>query len=434
MTDRHAHDRSGPDEIDPALWRGLTQSRMSRRTLLRGAGASLGALAGGSLLAACGGVAGAGSKRPSTNKNAVAAYWDKQHKHGHFVFANWPLYMDVNPNNKSDHPSIDTFTKQTGIKVNYLEVIQDDDTFIGKIEPVLAAGQSTGYDLMVIENGPLYIAKLKEAGWLVPLDHKYLPNFAKYAASKVKSPSYDPGNEFTVAWQSGFTGIGYDPERCGREITSFEDLFDPKFKGKVGMMADIMELPNFALNGMGINSATSTPADWKRAKAKLEAQKNAGMVRKYYQQDYVQALSSGDIWLSMAWSGDIYQSNLSGSKLKFVVPKEGGNFWTDNMCIPKGAHNPVDSITYMNYCYDPRAAATMAEGINYITPVPSAQKYIESDAAKASGADKRALEYLDSSPLIFPTAGEYARTHTFRELTKAQIPMWENMFEPIYQS
>jgi spermidine/putrescine transport system substrate-binding protein len=422
-----------PGAIDPALWRGLTQERMSRRTLLRRAGASLGTLGAGSLLAACGGVSGTASKHP-VGKNAVAAYWAKQKRHGHFVFANWPLYIDVNPKNKSDHPSIDVFTKRTGISVKYLEVIQDDDSFIGKIEPILAAGQSTGYDLMVIENGPIYIDKLKRAGWLVPLDHSYLSNFAKYASPKVKSPSYDPGNQYTLAWQSGFTGIGYDPKRTGREITSFEDLFDPKFKGKVGMMADILELPNFALNGMGINSETSTPADWKKAKDKLEAQRNAGLVRKYYQQDYIQALSSGDIWLSMAWSGDIYQSNLSGSKLKFVIPKEGGNFWTDNMAIPKGAQNPVDSITYMNYCYDPRAAATMAEGINYITPVSSAQALIKADAAKAHGADKQTLDYLASSPLIFPTADEYARTHAFRELTTAQVPVWEKMFEPIYQS
>jgi spermidine/putrescine transport system substrate-binding protein len=251
----------------------------------------------------------------------------------------------------------------------------------------------------------------------------------------VKSPAYDPGNAYTVAWQSGFTGIGYNPKLTGRDITSFEDLFDPKFKGKVGMFADVMELPTFALNGMGLNSEKSTEADWHKAAVKLQAQKNAGMVRKYYQQDYIQDLTRGNIWLSMAWSGDIFQANASGAKdLKFVIPKEGGTFWTDNLAIPKGAQHPLDAITYMNYCYEPRAAAMMAEGIDYITPVTDAKGIIASDAQKATGASKQALDYVATSPLVFPTQDEYARTHLFPNLTPSQTKTWTGLFEPIYQS
>lgn len=419
-----------PTGIDPAIIRGLSARRVTRRSLLAGAG-SLGAAA---LVSACGGVSGV-SKKSKVSKGAVQSYWSKQHKTPGFVFASWPLYIDVNPHNRSDHPSLDRFTRMTGMKVKYEEVIQDDDSFIGKIEPILKVGQSTGYDLVILENGPLYIGRLMDAGWLVPLDHSKLPNFAKYAAAKVKNPSYDPGNKYTVAWQSGFTGIGYNPKLTGREITSFEDLFDPKFKGKVGMLADIMELPSFALNGMGYDSETATEADWKKARDKLMQQKNAGMVRKYYEQDYIQDLSRGNTWLSMAWSGDIFQANASGAKdLKFVIPKEGGNIWTDNLAIPKGAANAFDAITYMNYVYEPRAAAIMAEGINYITPVPSCRSYVRSDAAKAKGSARQTLEYIADNPLVFPTADEYAHTHHFPNLTSAQIPVWENMFEPIYQS
>jgi spermidine/putrescine transport system substrate-binding protein len=426
-----AHDLDRPS---PDLLRGLLQPRLSRRSLLQLGG--LGAAA--SALAACGVSASSGKNAAPTNASqsssaskAAQGFWDQQKKTGQLDFANWPLYIDVNPKNKNDHPSIDLFTKQTGIHVKYSEVIQDDDTFFGKIQPELSAGQSTGYDLMVITNGT-YLDKLKELGYLIALDQKRMTNFYKYASPLVKSPSYDPGNRYTMAWQSGMTGIGYDPRRTGRPITSWADLMDPKFKGKIGMFGDTQDMPNSALLAVGVKPETSTQADWKKAVAWLKKQQP--LVRKYYQQDYIDPLSKGDIWVSMAWSGDIFQANASGANLKFVVPKEGGVLWTDNMCIPKGAQHPVDAMTYMDFVYQPKIAAMLAEYINYITPVSAAQQVIKQDAQQAKGSDKATLEQLANSPLIFPNKADFGRLHRYRVLTPAEQSVWNSLFEPIYQS
>ena len=204
--------------LDPALLRGLTQPRLSRRSLLRGAG-----LAGASaLLAAC------GVEGSSSQKRAQApSFWEGKTKAGVLNFANWPLYIDTDKvGGKTVHPSLQSFTKKTGIKVNYKEVIQDNDSFLGKIQSVLKANQDTGYDLMVITNGgPL--ERLIRQGFLVELDQSKLTNFRQYAGARYKNPSFDPGNRYTVAWQAGLTGIAYNPELTKREITRFEDLFDP---------------------------------------------------------------------------------------------------------------------------------------------------------------------------------------------------------------
>ena len=191
----------------------------------------------------------------------------------------------------------------------------------------------------------------------------------------MQARDFDPGNKFTIPWQSGFTGIGYNPKLTRREITSFNDLFDPAFKGKVGMFSENQDTGNLALLGIGVKPEKSTPADWQKAADKLKKQRDQGIVRKYYDQSYIDALSKGETALSMAWSGDIFQANLSAGNhdLKFVIPNEGGVIWTDNMCIPLGAAHPLDAITYMNWVYQPRIAATMAEYIDYITPVPGAQ-------------------------------------------------------------
>src|SRR6266705_487382 len=406
--------------IDPALLRGLTMPRMSRRAALRGAG-----LVGiSAALAACG-VSGTSKTAPPPDE--VKAFWDKQTKANALNFANWPAYTDTEPVNGKT--TLQRFTDATGIKVNYKEVIQDNDSFLGKITPSLRAGQDTGWDLMVITNGGS-IEKLIRQNFLQALDTARLPNFNQYASAQFKNPSYDPGNKHTVAWQSGITAIGYNPKLTGREITSFDDLFDPRFKGKVGMFSENQDTGTLALLGLGIQPEKSTPADWQKAADKLKEQKASGVIRKYYDQSYIDALAKGDTWISMAWSGDIFQANLSAGNedLKFVIPKEGGVIWTDNMAIPLNAAHPVDAITYMNWVYQPKIAATLAEYIEYITPVPSAKQAIEQDAAAAKGDDKILLNEVANSPNVFPSADLLAKTSYYRVLTPSETTQWNDIF------
>ena len=189
-------------------------------------------------------------------------FWAQQRKAGVLDWANWPLYIDTLTRRP---PSIDLFTKQTGIEVNYRAVIQDNPSFFAQISPVLAAGQSIGYDLIVISDG-WELTQLIQNRWLIPLDQSRMPNFHRYAGSIARDPPFDPGNRYSASWQSGLTGIAYDPRMTGREITSVKDLWDPAFKGKVGMMADDTELGAVGMLALGIDDQTkSTPDDWRRA-------------------------------------------------------------------------------------------------------------------------------------------------------------------------
>lgn len=400
---------------DPAFLRGLTSSRRDALRLFGLAGAGLG-------LAACG---VKGQKAAPPKQNDVQKYWAGKTKHGHLNFANWTLYMD-----KARTPLKD-FTQQTGVTVTYREVITDDPQWFGKISPQLQAGQSIGYDLMVVTNG-VELTKLVELGYLVPLDHSQMPNFAKNAGAAYKKESFDPGNVYSVPYATGLTGIAYDPRKTGREITSIQDLWDPKFKGKVGMMSDAQEIGNFGMFALGIDPEKSTPEDWTKAGAKLQEQKDKGIVRKYYENDYIDALTRGDVWLTMAWSGDIFQQNLSeGSHLKFVIPQEGATIWTDNMMIPKTAENPVDALMMMDFFYRPEIAANLAEYINYVTPVPAAKGVIAAQAASATGSKKTTLEAVANSPLVFPSDADYAKLRHYRSLTSATEKEYNTVFQHI---
>jgi spermidine/putrescine transport system substrate-binding protein len=418
VTDQH-------QQIDPALLRGLTMPRISRRAALRGAGA-LGASA---LLAACG-VSGTDEDEAPQ----APSFWASQTKAGTLNFANWPLYMDQDKvKGKTVYPSLVDFTKETGIKVNYKEVINENDAFLGKINPSLKAGQDTGWDLIVITNGGS-IEKLIRQNFLTELDHSKLPNFQANADPAVKNPTYDPGNKFTLAWQSGLTGLAYNPKLTKRPITSFNDLFDPAFKGKITMFGDDTDFPTLTMIGLGIDPAKSTEEDWRRAAAKMEELKP--QLREFIDNaGEAEVLSSGNAWISMAYSGDIYILNNSGSPdIKFVVPEEGAVLWTDNMAIPKAAKHPLDAITYMDYVYRPEVAAKLAEYIAYITPVPAVKEQFQADAATASGEDKEVLEGLIDSPLVFPSEADLAKTKRYRVLTVEEEQVWDRIFQPIIQS
>ncbi len=415
-------DGSGGAPENRVAWlRGMTQPRVSRRQFVRGAMGVAALAAFGPTLAACG-VGGTKDTGSASNVD-WNAWWDKQRPTKSLSFANWPLYIDTGGGGK--HPSIQKFTRETGINVKYQPVIQDNAEFFSKISPTLQAGESTGYDIIVMSNG-WETAQLMANRWLIPLDHRQLPNFKKYRG-KVTDLNYDPDLTYNAVWQAGITGIGYNPQMTGGPIDSIEALWDPKFKGKVGMLNDDDELGAAGLLALGIEPETSTYDDWKKAAAKLTEQRDKGLVRQYYDQSYIKALQNGDIAICLAYSGDIFQSNNSGfPDLKFTVPKEGSMLWHDCCQIPLHASNPVSALKWINFYYKPENQAMIEDWVNYICPVPAAQDIIRNKLDDPTVAD---------SPMVFPPPEMVARLHGYPKNTTIEAhQQWTSLFDPIMQS
>jgi spermidine/putrescine transport system substrate-binding protein len=417
--------------IDPALFRGLTERRISRRDLLKGAGAGAGALGLSAILAACG-VSGTAKKSPtptgSPAEDVLKKIYGDGKPAGTLNFANWEDYIDVT--SKGDSPTLKQFQEGTGIKVSYKTVINDNDPFLAKIIPVLQNGQDTGYDLIVITNGGP-VERMIRLGYLTPLDHQYLPNFAANASDAVKNPSYDPGNKYSAAWQSGFTVIGYNSDAIKDPPKGFADLLNPKYKGKIGMFGNNQDLPCAALVYLGYDVQTSTPDQWKKTAELL--QKQEPLVRNYYDQSYIDALENGETIITQAWSGDLFIASAPKSyggdgfkEIKASIPTEGGVLWTDNMCIPLHAAHPVDAIMMMDYVYQPKVAAQLADFIWYVCPVPSAKDIVLNDIDDPLVAN---------SPLVFPSVDDLAKSHKYKVFKDAtEEDEWNSIFQPIYTS
>jgi spermidine/putrescine transport system substrate-binding protein len=393
---------------------------LTRRRFLHAAGGAAGAAVLAPVFAAC------GTTPPRGPFGGPPA--------GIVNFANWSLYIDnaKGPKGVVYHPSLAAFTDDTGISVNYRQVIEDNEPFFQQVQRYLAAGEPTGWDVMVITNGPT-LSKMMQLDYLTPLPADQHPNFDRYASKDVTDPAYDPDNRFTMAWQSGITGIAYDPKLTGRPVRAIADLFSGAFNGGVGLFADTTDLPNFALLAIGVQPETSTVQDWRRAAEFLRKKRKEGIIRGFYTQGYINALTKGDIAVSMAWSGDIFQQNQSGasSGLQFVVPEEGALLWTDNMVIPRGAQHPVDAIRLMDFVYRPEVAAMIASAVAYITPVPAARNRIQAMASRATGDRATVLAEVAHSPLVFPAPEDRAKLHTYRVLaSEEETTEWDRLFAP----
>ena len=232
---------SAHSAISPPLFRGLT-----RRRVLGGA-AGVGGIA---VLAAC------GSKGTKDNTAPVTVP-DKSDTEKLVNWSNWPEYIDVDDKTQA-HPTLDTFTKQSGIKVNYTEDVNDNDEFFAKIQPLLSKGADCGRDTFVpAPTG--WSARLIRLGWVQKLDQANIPNIKNLDPSLLHVP-FDEGRVYSLPWQSGFTGIGYNPKSTGGEkIETIDQLLtDPKLKGKVTLLTEMRDTVGLVMIELGIDPATFT--------------------------------------------------------------------------------------------------------------------------------------------------------------------------------
>jgi spermidine/putrescine transport system substrate-binding protein len=313
------------------------------------------------------------------------------------VFSNWPLYIDINDKTKR-RPTLDQFHKRFGVSVKYIEDINDNASFFGKIQGPLSRGQSTGRDLIVMTDNSGYPALLIQKGWVEKIDKSVTPNIKNLIPAQ-QHPAWDPKREYSLPWQSGMTGIGYNA-KLTKPITSVDQLLtDKKLHGKITLLSEFGDTIGLVMLSNGDDPAKVTDASFSRAIKKIKKAFDSGQIRQFTGNDYSDKLAKGDIIAAFVWSGDMVQLHSDNANLRFNIPTSGGMIWTDNMLIPKGGDAHTASV-FMNYVYDPKIAAQIEDYVNYICPV--------------SGADKVLLKTdpeVARDTLIFPTKKMLSQLH-----------------------
>jgi spermidine/putrescine transport system substrate-binding protein len=383
-------------ELHALLRQAIDRRGFIRRTAL-GAG---GLVLGNSLLAACG---GGKEGAPAAGDSATSAASGGRT----LRISNWPLYIDKQ--------TVPDFEKATGIKTEYTEDINDNAEFFAKIDEPLKRNQSIDREIIVLTDW--MAGRLIRLGYVAPLDDSKFQNRANLV-DNVKDVSFDPGRKYSVPWLSGMTGIGYNPKKTGRELTSINDIFDPKFKGQITMLTEMRDSIGLVMLGDGKDPAKATVADCRAAAAKIKKAREAGQIRKFTGNDYAEDLAAGNIAAAIAWSGDIQGLAADNPDLRWIAPKEGAMLFSDNMLIPKTSDRQDLALAWINYVYDPKHSAQIVAGAPYLSGV------------KGAGAElAKIAPDLASSPLVNPPEDLRARLHVFKALSDREDTEFNRIFQ-----
>jgi spermidine/putrescine transport system substrate-binding protein len=330
-------------------------------------------------------------------------------------WSNWQQYIDVSEDEKS-RPTLDAFTKATGIKVNYTEDYNDNDEFYAKVRPLLAAGQDTGRDVWCSTDW--MVARLIRQGYVQPLDMANIPN-AKNLEAAFQDVSFDPGRKYSLPWQAGFACIGYNTKATGgkKVETMTQLLTDPSLKGKVTLLSEMRDTVGLVLLEQGKDPANFTDDDFKAAIDMIQKAKDAGQIQKFTGNEYTDGLSAGDIAACVAWSGDVASLGLDAPELGLTLPEAGYTLWSDNFVIPAMAKHKKNAEKLIDYYYDPKVMAEVEAWVNYISPVAGTKEaVIEID------------EDLASNQLIFPSPETLSKAKKFRDLSAEEESEYSRLF------
>lgn len=333
-------------------------------------------------------------------------------------WANWSYYMDYDEKTKT-FPTIEDFKKKYGTTIKYQEVVEGNDEFFGTIQGPLQAKKDTGWDIITLTDW--MASRIIRLGWAEKLDLGNMPNFTANLIDSYKNMDWDPTNDHHAPWQSGFTGLGFDPAKVGN-VTSTKSLYtsDPRWNKKVEILSEMRDAIGLTMLLDGDDPTKPTRDACDKAVAVIKKAQDDGILRDVKGQSYTEDLKSGDAVLAMAWGGDILQAQIDKPGLKFNVPDEGGMIWTDNSMIPLGAAHKFTAEKVIDYYYDPKVAATVEAYVNYLCPVKGAD-----EAMKAIDPE------IANNPLIFPPEDVRKKLYPFGALNEDDEKYFNDQFATI---
>jgi spermidine/putrescine transport system substrate-binding protein len=265
--------------------------------------------------------------------------------------------------------TIPAFEKETGCVVR-IDYIESSEKLRARLE-----GGASGFD--VVFPSDEVVPTLIANGLLEKLDLARIPNAANVGAA-FKGQPFDPKNEHSLPYMTGTTGIAYHVDKVKPAPTSWADVLNDQ----AGLVDDAREVFAAALKAEG---APWTPEGLAKAAKRLE-----GWKPKVWDSNPKAKLVDGDVAIAQSFSGDALQAaEAMKGKVAYVIPKEGGTLWIDNLCVAKGARQKELAHKFIDFLLRPEISAAITNERKFGNPNEAAKKLIRK-------------ELLDN-PLIFPT-------------------------------
>jgi putrescine transport system substrate-binding protein len=387
--------QAGKEDRELNMLVGPPDRRVGRRSFLQVAGllaaAGVAGYAGGT-------VAGLGDDDPSAATPAAAQPLPGNRRDERLLNVyNWSDYIDDR--------TIPLFQALTNLRVNY-DVFSSNEDLLARMQ----AGP-TNYDIIVPTN--TFVPTYMKLDLIEPLHQELIPNLTNLDKEFVET-DYDPGNRYTIPWQWGTTGIGFNRRQAGETVDSWAAVFEPSqaMGGHVTLLREVTDLIACALIYLGKSPNSIKDADLDEVVRLVRSIKPK--LKGFTTDTYIDELAANETWLAQGWSGDVFQAQDQNPDVSYVIPKEGSLRFVDVMAIPKGAPHPGNAARFMNYVLHPKVQARISKYVSYGTPVSLAKPLLPSDQT--------------TDPAIYPPAATKLSIVT---LTGQKIQKWRAAYDEI---
>jgi len=286
---------------------------------------------------------------------------------------NWGEYISDGSDDSMD--VIAEFEALTGINVEYTTFDSNESLFAK-----LKSG-SASYDVIIPSD--YMVARLAEAGMLQKLDYSNIPNFEKYIDAEFKNPEYDKHGEYSVPYMWGTVGLIYNEKYVAAEDIaekSWDLLWNEKYAGKILMFDNSRDAFAIACKKLGYSMNTTDAEELAAAAAELAKQRS--IVQAYVMDQIFDKMVEENAWIAPYYAGDFLSMAEDNENLRFYVPKEGTNLFTDAMCIPATSTNKEAAEMFINFMCEPAVSAANADYIWYSTPISAAKELMDPEIAE----------------------------------------------------
>lgn len=304
---------------------------------------------------------------------------------------NWGEYISNGSEGSLD--VIAAFENISGIKVNYTNYATNEDMYAK-----FKAGSGNVYDIVIPSD--YMIAKMIKEDMLEKIDFDNVPNIA-YVDEQYRYPAFDPNCEYSVPYTWGTVGIIYNTKYVTEEEASTWDvLWNPKFKGEILMFSNSRDAFAIALAKLGYSLNTENLDEIRKAGELLQEQKQ--YVQTYVMDQIFDKMQLEEAYVAPYYAGDAMTMIKRNENLAFAFPKESSNIFIDSICIPKGSKNKEAAEAFINFLCEPEVAAANCEYICYSTPESAAKELLPDE--------------MKNSPIAYPPAETTARFEAFVDL------------------
>lgn len=269
------------------------------------------------------------------------------------------------------------FTEEYGVRIKYV-------TYESQEEALESIRAGDVYDVVVLENQ--YIPALVDEGQLAEIDYRNVPNF-KNISPNFRDLAYDPGNAHSIPYSWGTTGLVVRSDLVQEPVTSWADLWDQRYTGKVAAWLYPRYMLSVALKSLGYSINSEDPDELEAALERLiELKPDATWLEE--EASASPLLVRGDVVVALGWAYDVWTGQEENEAISYVLPEEGTILWGDNFVIPANSPNRHTAELFLDFLLRPEITGQIVNVTYYSMANEAAEAFI-------------APEIL-SDPVIYP--------------------------------